>query len=105
MDRMPLDRCCGQLAKLDLDCACIEAVCSVQASQGRQDLGIDVRRCVQGVTSDATPHCATKLVVQQKIDQSGCVDDGLSHAASVLRPLRRRAPPGRDHGTLAQWGS
>jgi len=57
---------------------------------------------VQDVMSDATPHCATKLVVQQKIDQGGCVDDGLSHAASVLRPLRRRALPACDRVTLAQ---
>ena len=64
VDSVPLDRSRGEFVKFGFDGAGIKVAGSVQACQGRQNLGIHLGGGVQRVTRDPMPDCAAEIVVQ-----------------------------------------
>ena len=76
-----LDRSSGKIVKLRLNTVRLAFAGTVQSSQRRENLDIDVSGCMQRVACDAPTNGGTRLVVQQKIDKRGRIDHSLSHDA------------------------
>lgn len=88
----------GQRTQLDLNLVGAEFPGSVQPSQSREDLGIDVRGCVQAMSSDTAADGLTQRVGKQEIDERRCIGDDVSHVVWTIRRARRRARPERGCG-------
>lgn len=60
-----LDRSSDEITEPGLDALGVEVAGTVQSSQRRENLGVEVRRCVKRVTREPPTNGAPQLVVEQ----------------------------------------
>jgi hypothetical protein len=64
-DIVALDRGCDEVTQLGFDVFGLEVASPMQSSQRRENLGVEVGRCVQRVAREPPANGATRLVVKQ----------------------------------------